>query len=321
MVVSNRLAASHAPGVVAYREGDALPQTGMSSLDRLSDEELLGLARLPEAFAVFYRRHVGSIIGFFVRRTTCHETAADLTAETFARPTCHCTDTTRPGHRRRHGSPDRRHQLAHFLRAAEVASRARRRLGVRPVPAGDEPFETLMASFDARLNGPTLRVAMDELTNGVAEAVRFRVIDGLAYAEVAARLGCSEAAARQRVACGLSHLSEQRSVTDVGSTGGGSMSTTATYVDRLEHELLGAIGRRRRKRTVLAGLAAMTAVTAAVVGAVVLTGQKSPYLLWPSTLRGGSSPALATDIKGPTGGGFRGGRLRGEQPGAFLLAV
>ena len=63
------------------------------------------------------------------------------------------------------------------------------------------------------------------------------------------------------------------------------MSTTTTYVDRLEHELLGAIGRRRRKRTVLAGLATMFAVTAAVVGAVVLTGN-------------GSSPALAVDIRG-----------------------
>ena len=50
---------------------------------------------------------------------------------------------------------------------------------------------------------------MDELTDGVADAVRFRVIDGLAYADVAARLGCTEVAARQRVARGLSHLSEQ----------------------------------------------------------------------------------------------------------------
>jgi hypothetical protein len=57
----------------------------MRSLDGLADDELLGLARRdPEAFAVFYRRRIGSIVGFFVRRTACHETAADLTAETFA---------------------------------------------------------------------------------------------------------------------------------------------------------------------------------------------------------------------------------------------
>lgn len=188
-----------------------LRAASMPSLDGLADEELLRLARRdPEAFAVFYRRHVGSIVSFFVRRTACQETAADLTAETFAQAylSRHRYHPT--------GAPAQawlasiaRHQLAHFWRAAEVASRARRRLGVRPVPAGDEPFEQLMESFDARRNGAALRVAMNELTEPVADAVRFRVIDGLAYADVAARLGCTEAAARQRVARGLSHLSER----------------------------------------------------------------------------------------------------------------
>ena len=186
----------------------------MPSLDGLSDEELLGLARRdPEAFAVFYRRHVGSIVGFFVRRTACPESAADLTAETFAQAYL-------SRHRYRPtGAPAQawlaaiaRHQLAHFWRGAEVASRARGRLGMRPVPAGDEPFEQLMESFDARRNGAALHLAMDELTDAVADAVRFRVIDGLAYADVAARLGCTEAAARQRVARGLSHLSERLEV-------------------------------------------------------------------------------------------------------------
>jgi DNA-directed RNA polymerase specialized sigma24 family protein len=50
---------------------------------------------------------------------------------------------------------------------------------------------------------------MGELGDGAAAAVRLRVIDGLAYAEVAARLGCTEVAARQRVARGLSHLSDR----------------------------------------------------------------------------------------------------------------
>ncbi len=190
----------------------------MPSLDGLSDEELLGLARRdPDAFAVFYRRHVGSIVGFFVRRTACQETAADLTAETFAQAYL-------SRHRYRPtGAPAQawlasiaRHQLAHFWRAAEVASRARRRLGMRPVPVGDEPFEQLMEALDARRNGAALQVAMDKLTDGIADAVRFRVIDGLGYADVAARLGCTEAAARQRVARGLSHLSDRlESNTDV----------------------------------------------------------------------------------------------------------
>ncbi len=117
----------------------------MRWLEGLADDELLGLARRdPEAFAVFYRRRVESIVGFFVRRTSCQETAADLTAETFAQAYLSL-------HRYRPtGAPAQawlaaiaRHELAHFVRAAEVASRARRRLGMRPVPAGDEPFEQL----------------------------------------------------------------------------------------------------------------------------------------------------------------------------------
>ncbi len=63
------------------------------------------------------------------------------------------------------------------------------------------------------------------------------------------------------------------------------MTTTTTYADRLEHELLGAIARRRRKRTVVTRLAAIAVAATAVVGALVLT-------------RNGSSPALASDIKG-----------------------
>ncbi len=183
----------------------------MRSLDGLADEELLALAGgEPEAFAVFYRRHVGSIVGFFIRRTACRETAADLTAETFAQAYL-------SRHRYRPtGAPAQawlaaiaRHQLGHFVRAAEVASRARRRLGMRPVPAGDEPFEQLMDSLDARRSGAALEVALIELTDAVADAVRLRVIDELAYADVAAHLGCTEVAARQRVARGLSHLYER----------------------------------------------------------------------------------------------------------------
>ena len=54
-------------------------------LDRLSDEDLLVLARnTPQAFDAFYRRHVHAVQGYFRRRVFEVETAFDLTAETFA---------------------------------------------------------------------------------------------------------------------------------------------------------------------------------------------------------------------------------------------
>ena len=54
-------------------------------MDARTDDELLAATRAqPEAFAVFYRRHVAGVIAYFARRTRCAETAADLAAETFA---------------------------------------------------------------------------------------------------------------------------------------------------------------------------------------------------------------------------------------------
>ena len=49
------------------------------------DEAILAaLDTTPEAFAVFYRRHVAGLLGYFLRRTRDAEVAADLCAETFA---------------------------------------------------------------------------------------------------------------------------------------------------------------------------------------------------------------------------------------------
>src|SRR3954454_15566783 len=50
-----------------------------------SDEQLLeATPRTPAAFAVFYRRHEGAVLGYFMRRAGNAELAADLAAETFA---------------------------------------------------------------------------------------------------------------------------------------------------------------------------------------------------------------------------------------------
>jgi DNA-directed RNA polymerase specialized sigma24 family protein len=53
--------------------------------DRRSDEDLLAAtAADAEAFAVFYRRHLRSVLAYLVHRTGRPELAADLAAETFA---------------------------------------------------------------------------------------------------------------------------------------------------------------------------------------------------------------------------------------------
>ena len=54
--------------------------------DGRSDQELLrrALTTEPEAFTVFYERHVDVVLAFMRRRTSSPEVAADLMAETFA---------------------------------------------------------------------------------------------------------------------------------------------------------------------------------------------------------------------------------------------
>src|SRR3954453_21182064 len=53
--------------------------------DARTDEDLLqATPEDPEAFGVFYRRHVDAVLAFFRVRTGDPELAADLMAETFA---------------------------------------------------------------------------------------------------------------------------------------------------------------------------------------------------------------------------------------------
>jgi DNA-directed RNA polymerase specialized sigma24 family protein len=57
----------------------------MSAFDPRTDGQLLvATARDPEAFAVFYRRHVRGVLAFFRRRLDSPAIAFELTAETFA---------------------------------------------------------------------------------------------------------------------------------------------------------------------------------------------------------------------------------------------
>src|ERR687894_2211648 len=102
--------------------------------DRRSDEGLLqAVPQEPEAFAVFYRRHVTPLLGYFLRRTRDPELAADLTAETFAAALdgAHRFDPARgPAVGWLYGIARRR--LADAQRRGAVEDRARRRPGMQP---------------------------------------------------------------------------------------------------------------------------------------------------------------------------------------------
>lgn len=173
-------------------------------MDGLDDDALLALTpRRPEAFAVFYRRHERMMLGFFMRRTSEPELAADLAAETFAAALTSV----------RRFDPARapalawvfgiaHNQLRRARRKGRVEDRARRQLGMPPVVLEDEVLERI-----ERLGGDD-RVAalLQRLSPDQARAVRARIIDEQPYGRITAEVRCSESVVRQRVSRGLATL-------------------------------------------------------------------------------------------------------------------
>lgn len=115
----------------------------MTRLDQLPDDELLACTRRnPEAFGVFYERHVRMVMGFLVGATADTERALDLTAEVFA--------AALSGARkfRRNGPPASgwlvgiaRNKLAAARRNEASAFKASRKLGIPRLDFDDEEIE------------------------------------------------------------------------------------------------------------------------------------------------------------------------------------
>jgi RNA polymerase sigma-70 factor (ECF subfamily) len=173
-------------------------------LDGLPDDELL--ARTPgepRAFAVFYARHAGTVLGALRRRTGSAELAADLTAETFA------TALVAAARYRRDGTPATawlhgisRNVLLRSIERRQVEDRARRKLGMPRLELDDDLLERIDAlGAEVRAEAMLATLEPDQ-----AEAVRGRVIEEVPYPELAARLRCSEQVVRKRVSRGLAAL-------------------------------------------------------------------------------------------------------------------
>jgi len=164
-----------------------------------SDDELLASLE-PGSFAVFYRRHVEDLVGFFMRRTRNAELAADLTAETFAAALVG-RGRFDPGR----GSASAwlfgiaLHKLARVQRREAAERRARRRLGMERIELTDADIERIEAL------GSSVRadVLLDGLSPEQRDAIHARVIDEQPYGEIARSQGTSEAVVRKRVSRGL----------------------------------------------------------------------------------------------------------------------
>jgi RNA polymerase sigma-70 factor (ECF subfamily) len=177
-------------------------------VDERSDTELLLASRAePVAFVELYRRHAEDVLRYFARRTLDPEAAAELTAETFAEAYAsrrNYRDTGANGVAWLYGIA--RHQLGRFFRTGQIDAAARRRIGIsrEALPADD--YERIEELVDLAPIREALVEALETLAEEQRDALRLHVIDGLGYREVAKRLGCAEAAARQRVSRGLRRI-------------------------------------------------------------------------------------------------------------------
>lgn len=172
------------------------------------DEQCLVASRSdPAQFAIFYNRRFKRVVAFFYRRILCPHTAAELTAEVFARA----------WEARARFDPELGTAMGWLMGIAAnvyrqwshkgvVSDRVRNRLRIETPMLLEEDLEEIESLADlAELRG-ALRQALEELTPGLREAVVLRVALDLPYAEVAERLGCSSGAARVRVSRGLDAL-------------------------------------------------------------------------------------------------------------------
>jgi RNA polymerase sigma-70 factor (ECF subfamily) len=149
-----------------------------------------------------YRAESERMLVYFARRVYDAQLALDLVAETFARA---------------YESRDRvagedgaawvwgiaRNVLHDTYRRGSAERRALRRMGAQRVELSDDEcrrIEELAGLEDLRA---LVLAALEELTPDQRAAVQLRVVDELAYPQVAERLGVSEATARARVSRGL----------------------------------------------------------------------------------------------------------------------
>lgn len=174
----------------------------------LSDRQLLRAAACGEAgaFGDFYRRHVRSLLGFFVRRTGDAEVAADLAAETFvaALEGVSAYRGDAPPAAWLYGIA--RRKLALSRRRGRVEASARERLGGDALALTASDMEEIAGLAElVPAETPALDL-LERLPEPQREAIRARMLDELDYPEIARGLACSEGVVRQRVSRGLRAL-------------------------------------------------------------------------------------------------------------------
>lgn len=166
-----------------------------------------------------WHEHAQDLLRWFQSRTYSADVAADLCAETFA-----VAIESVDRYEAERGAAGAwlwgiaRNMLRRYQRGGEVERRATQRLGLRTPLVAEDQLDLVDDRCDAAAVAHLLATSMAALSDGVADAVHARVVEGLDYAAVAARCGCTVAAARVRVSRGLSSLFDGLGSAEVGES-------------------------------------------------------------------------------------------------------
>jgi RNA polymerase sigma-70 factor (ECF subfamily) len=166
----------------------------MNRHEAQTDEDLLAATPSdPEAFAVFYRRHVRAVLAFVGRRAPARD-VGDLVAEVFATALVHRRRFDRErGTGRAWLFGIAQHKIADAQRRGAVELKLYRRLGAGRVAAAPE----------IELGAQEM---LDVLPDDQRRAVALRVLSDRTYAQIATDGAISQQAARKRVSRGLAAL-------------------------------------------------------------------------------------------------------------------
>lgn len=170
-------------------------RTGAGPAGDADDRTLVDAARAGDrdAFAVLYRRHVGTIHAFAWRRLGSRDAAEEVTAATFERALA-----ALPRFRWRGGGFE---PWLFRIASNEVVSYVRRRRrwagagdGTVVDPTADDPADEAVRAAGAADDATALRRALDTLPPKQQEAIALRYFAGLDNGRAAAVVGCSRGA-------------------------------------------------------------------------------------------------------------------------------
>ncbi|HEY3614760.1 MAG TPA: RNA polymerase sigma factor, partial [Gaiellales bacterium] len=139
------------------------------------------------------------------------DVALDLTAETFARA---LQSIGRFRGVRVESGRAWIYAIAHSLflqyeRERRIEDRARRRLGILEATRSHADDDSVVARADAEASRERLADELGALPTAQQDVLRLRIEDEASYDEIATRLGCTAAAARQHASRGMRRLTER----------------------------------------------------------------------------------------------------------------